>query len=194
MSTTGTKLKIDQEDHQRLEDLHPPRLDVVDVGERDATRHARVDLHRARARPGGSRCRVLAGAGLQEGGARGHVGAQVDLADDAAAVGARGDAVAVVRRQARGVGGVELDDLARGEELQRRGDVDLGRGPDRAVRPEAQAPVRRRRVGRHLQAERRPLSRLRPQRGVALGPAHAAPADLVEREAGVERDRGHELR
>jgi hypothetical protein len=33
------ELQDDREDHDRLDDLHPPRLGVGDVGERDGERH-----------------------------------------------------------------------------------------------------------------------------------------------------------
>ena len=79
--------------------------------------------------------------------------------------------------------------------LQRRRDVDLLGAPQRAEGAEPQRARRRRGAarggtssvtgshGRHLEASR-PL---------ALRPAHAAAADLVERQAGVERDRLEQL-
>ena len=77
----------------------------------------------------------------------------------------------------------QLGALVRAQELQRRRQLDLRRRPDRAERAQAQRAVGRRRVRRRLEAERAGVG-LRPGGGLlARRPAHAAPADLVERQA-----------
>ena len=180
------EVEDDDEDHERLEDLDPPRLVVADVGEDG---HARVHLHEPAAGQLGGRvlgacrsARKTVPAGASERSAT------------LAAARARPSAPTATRSpcadaEALRVGRASSTTLARGEELQR------GRRPRPRAPPRSSGTCRgagcavgRRRVRRRLEAERargRPAAR-RP-RAVALRPAHAAAADLVERDAGVER-------
>ena len=130
---------------------------------------------------------------------RRHVAAQRGDGADARAVGARRSTRSpCADAEPLRVLGRQLGALVRGQELQRRRVLDLGRGPDRAERAEAQVAVARgaaRRVAgpRGGGSARRSHARGGSRRGVAVLPAHAAAADLVERQAGVERDRLDEL-
>ena len=60
--------------------------------------------------------------------------------------------------------------------------------------PRRSAPFGVGACGGDLEAEGAGVGHRPARRGRALGPAHAAPAELVERQAGVERDRLEELR
>ena len=81
------------------------------------------------------------------------------------------------------------------QELQRGRDVDLLGAPQRAERAEAQRALGRAGggPGRHLELDRLPAAGQRRGGAPSRGPAHAAPADRVEREPGVERHRVEQL-
>ena len=172
----------DREEDDRLDDLDAPRLGVADVGETGS--HAGVTS----TRPASSASAELAGdAGLEEDGALGHGGAQRDRRARRACRRSRRHAVAVRRR--RGAAASAGDSSARwslAQELQRGRELDLGRGPDRAERPEAQRAVRRRRVAaasRGRTGRRRPAARRRPRRV----PASARRARRSRRASGRRR-------
>ena len=101
------------------------------------------------------------------------------------------DAVALADAERVGVDGRELDDLAGADELQRGREVDLLGAPTAGGRCRA-AGCPRSAAGMprgHVERDRLPRGRLER---LALGPAHAAAADLLEREALVERHGGEQ--
>ena len=125
-------LQDHDEDDERLEDLDPPGLVDVDVGERRTVMTC--------APPRGRRRRATLAPSSATFSSRKTVPAGMSLRTATVALHAR----AVRRRPSTfspcwtprrcGVGGRQLGALAGGEELQRGRDLDLGRGPDRAER------------------------------------------------------------
>ncbi len=123
----------------------------------------------------------------------GALGAQRNGRADGVLVCPHDHALAVGDAEPLRVGGRELGELARLHELERRRRFDLGRDPDRAEMAEPQRAVRRRQLRQRFGAFIG-FGRLREGGGsIAILPAHASPADLVEREARVDRDRREEL-
>jgi hypothetical protein len=96
----GHELQADGEDHDRLEDLHPPRLVVADLGEGQAG-------HALRTSTSGPSSALV----LQEDAALGRAARSATVRVDARAVGADDDAVALEELEALGVGGRHLDAL-----------------------------------------------------------------------------------
>ncbi len=193
--------EADDEDDQRLEDLDPPGLGVAD-GREDGG-HA------------GTCVRSLAGVTFTSCGASDSSSVTEFSADasprktvpagtlprSATVAVSSAPSVATVTRsplleaEAVGVGGRKLQLLARGEELQRGRGLDLGRRPDRAVACRAAG----RRSGSATGVGAADVERRRRRGGsrarrVPLLPAHAAPADLLQREACIEGDGFDELR
>ena len=135
------ELQADGEDHERLEDLDPPRLGVADdrraasAGSGSCAAH--LDERAVQAVGAVLRDRRLQEDGALERAARGCARSPLTLCPSEPTT--TRSPWAMPRRC--GVGGRELDALARVQELQRRRGLDLGRGPDRAERAEAQAAV-----------------------------------------------------
>ena len=188
-------LQADGEDHERLEDLHPPRLVVDDVGERvrrascacgtshRAGRRAPMAESLGDRRPPGRPCPPASRRAAHRRARR-------------AAVGADDDASPSSDAEALGVGGRHLDALARREELQRGGDARPRARPRSSGRcPGAGAPLARRPAAAAARASNGPALGRRAQAAAALAllPAHAAAADRVERQPRVERDGVEEL-
>ena len=213
------EVEDDGEDHDRLQDLHPPRLVVADLGE-DHQVTSRGGIGRP-AEGGISARPSTAGCDLRSGTALGSIGARPDPVISTsgcvstfalssrvpsarktlpAGIASRSLTCARTRvplptstrspslmPERGGVGRRELGDLAGADELQRGREVDLLGRPQRAVGAEPQLAVGRRRAAACGHLERGGLPVGRDER-LALDPAHAAAADLLEREPGVERD------
>ena len=106
------------------------------------------------------------------------------------------DLVAVAHAEPVGVGGRELDDLARPHEPQRRARGRPPAPPTASARCRAAARRRSRAAGGGRDARARPAPTARRRSalgGLARRPAHAAPADRVERQPRVERHGGEQL-
>ena len=185
------------EDHQRLEHLHPPGLVVADLGEDGARRGLAGGTATRRTSTIGSVSALRAPRAVpstRKTVPSGTAARSRDRPAHAGAVRADLDVVAVADAEALGVGGRELDELVRAQELQRRRDLDLRRAQIERNVPSRSAPLPRRRHGRrHLELRELPRGRVERARRLGRRPAHAAPADLVERQAGVERDRLEQL-
>ena len=178
--------------HDRLDDLDAPGLVVVDGGEDRG--HASTGLGLAHAAVPTTPAMSLSRNALPVGHRLAHARRVASIASPP--LGATIACSPSKTLEALGVGGRQLDARARREELQRRRGLDLGRRPRSSGRCRAAArAVRRRGARRRLEPERPEVGVAGARRGgVALRPAHAAAADLVERQAGVERDGLDELR
>ena len=188
------ELQADGEDHERLEDLDPPRLVVADVGERDersclAHLHERARRARSRSPRRSPSSRKTRARAAPRRAARRSPRTRVPFEPTTTRSPSR-----TPRRWA-----------SAGESSTRwRGCRNCSAGETStsgAAQSERNVPRRRRAVGAGA-ARRRRLELERPEldlggegaRRVALLPAHAAAADLVERQAGVERHGLGELR
>ena len=100
--------------------------------------------------------------------------------------------VAVADPEPVGVDGRELDDLARPHEPQDRREVDLG-APQRAPGAEPQCAGGRRPAPRRTSSSPAPTAWRPAPRPLEARPAHAAPADRVERQPLVEGLGGEQL-
>ena len=138
--------------------------------------------------PGSSAADSSRGAGLQEDGALGRVGAQVRPCRRRAWPSEPTTTRSPWKTPRRcGVGGRDLDELARGEELAARARP----RPRARSRSSGRSPgAGARWASARAAASRGRTARCRPAATAAAAcarrPAHAAAADLLEREAGVE--------
>ena len=185
------ELQADREDHERLDDLDPPGLVVADVGE-----HGLGSSRRAAPPPSGT-ARRRARWPSRSGDAR-RPGTTVPAATPARSGDGRPDAVPFWATSTRSPWptpsrrascGRELDALVRVQELQRGRDLDLGRGPDRAERAQAQRPSARGgaggRLGRRTAPARRGEARRPPRAPASARRGRRSPRASARRRTGT---------